>query len=689
MNTATRAPVLAYALTIFLSAFLLFQVQPLMGKMILPWFGGSASVWTTCMLFFQSLLLLGYLYTHWLVRHLTPTRQSALHVVLLLVCLWLLPITPSEAWKPDGAENPTLRILGLLTASIGLPYFVLSTTGPLVQAWFAREQTGLVPYRLFALSNLGSMLALLAYPLAVEPLLPTRAQSWAWSGLFLCFVAACAYLAWRGRGHGVPARSDQSAGTDAGTTPGGASVSWGQRGLWVALAACPSILMVADTSFLTENIAPIPMLWVAPLALYLLSFILCFEGQGWYRRTLWLPLFVVALGLLAYLPTLGIGEWPIATTVGLNLCAFFVVCMVCHGELAKQQPASQHLTMYYLMLSVGGFLGGFFVGVVAPYGFDSNYELSVGLVLSAVVVMAVLLGRYGQWPKIGRGPLWVVGLALVLGLGVVRVQDHQEDNQGVAWMARNFYGALKVYEVTDGGYLSMLHGQIIHGQQFTDEQRRRNPTSYYTPSAGAGMALLAKAAQGPLKVGVVGVGVGTLVTYGRAGDEYRLYDIDPLVIQMAQQKFTYLRDTAARTEVVLGDARLQLERESAQGYDVLVVDAFSGDSVPIHLLTREAFALYFKHLKPDGVLAVHITNRFLDLLPVLQTAATHFGKTARLVEHDGDRSELSFSSRWVLVSGDATFFDQPALQAAQAIEPRAGFVPWRDDYSSLLSVLKN
>ena len=478
-----------------------------------------------------------------------------------------------------------------------------------------------------------------------------------------------------------------SAGADA-AAQGSPSVSWGQRGLWVALAACPSILMVADTSFLTENIAPIPMLWVAPLALYLLSFILCFEGQGWYRRTLWLPLFVVALGLLAYLPTLGIGEWPIATTVGLNLCAFFVVCMVCHGELAKQQPASQHLTMYYLMLSVGGFLGGFFVGVIAPYGFDSNYELSVGLVLSAVVVMAVLLGRYGQWPPMGRGPLWVVGLALVLGLGVVRVQDHQEDNEGVAWMARNFYGALKVYEVTDGGYLSMLHGQIIHGQQFTDEQRRRQPTSYYTPNAGAGMAVLAKAAQGPIKVGVVGVGVGTLVTYGRAGDEYRLYDIDPLVIQMAQQKFTYLRDTAARTEVVLGDARLQLERESAQGYDVLVVDAFSGDSVPIHLLTREAFGLYFKHLKPDGVLAVHITNRFLDLLPVLQTAATHFGKTARLVEHEGQRSELSFSSRWVLVSGDATFFDQPALQAAQAIEPRAGFVPWRDDYSSLLSVLK-
>ncbi len=685
MKTANRAPVLAYALTIFLSAFLLFQVQPLMGKMILPWFGGSASVWTTCMLFFQSLLLLGYLYTHWLVRHLTPLRQSALHVVLLLACVWLLPITPSEAWKPDGAENPTLRILGLLTASIGLPYFVLSTTGPLVQAWFAREQTGVVPYRLFALSNLGSMLALLAYPLVVEPMLPTRAQSWAWSGLFLCFVAACAYLAWRGRGHAAlaPVASITGAG------PSAEGVRWGQRGLWVALAACPSLLMVADTSFLTQNIAPIPMLWVGPLALYLLSFILCFESQGWYRRSVWLPLLVVALGLLAFLPTLGIGEWPIATTVGLNLSAFFVVCMVCHGELAKQQPSSENLTLYYLMLSVGGFLGGFFVGVVAPYGFDSNYELSVGIVLSAVVVMLALLSRDGQWPVRARRPLWAAGLALVAGLVVVGVQDHREDSQGVAWKARNFYGALKIYEPSDGSYLSMLHGQIIHGQQFTSEADRHKPTTYYTPGSGAGMAVLAQAAQGPVRVGVVGMGVGTMVAYGRPGDVYRLYDIDPLVIQMAQSKFTYLRDTAARTEVVLGDARLQLERESAQAYDVLVVDAFSGDSVPVHLLTREAFALYFKHLKPGGVLAVHITNRFLDLLPVVQTAATHFGKQARLVAHEGDRSELSFYSNWVLVTADGAFFEQPALQAAQAIEARPGFVPWRDDYSSLLSVLKN
>lgn len=657
-----------------------------MGKMILPWFGGSASVWTICMLFFQSLLLLGYLYTHGVVRHLTPWRQSMLHVLLLLACVWLLPITPNLAWKPNGSENPTLQILGLLTVSIGLPYFVLSTTGPLVQAWFARERTGIVPYRLFALSNLGSMLALLAYPTVVEPWLPTRAQSWVWSGLFVSFVASCGYLAWCGRAHAPLAQGDVIATGPASVVA--APVPWSQRWLWVALAACPSIMMVADTSFLTENISPIPLFWVAPLALYLLSFILCFESQGWYRRNLWLPLFVVALGLLAYLPTLGLSEWPIALKIGLNLCSFFVVCMVCHGELARQQPATEHLTMYYLMLSVGGFLGGFFVGVVAPYAFDSNYELSVGIVLSAVVVMVALLGAYGRWPERARPALWGVGFALVFGLGVVRVLDHQEENEGVAWKARNFYGSLKVFHSKSGEYISMLHGQIVHGQQYVSNERRREPTAYFTPKAGAGMTLLAKGAKGPMHVGVIGIGVGTLAAYGRANDVYRLYDIDPLVIDMAQQKFSFLRDSAAKIELVLGDARLQLEREKPQNYDVLVVDAFSGDSVPVHLLTREAFALYFKHLKPNGVLAVHITNRFLNMLPVVQTAADHFNKTARLVEYEAQDNELAFSSRWVLVSGDPTFFAQPALQAAKPVVPRPDFRPWQDDYSSLFSVLK-
>jgi len=669
---------LHYGLTIFLSAFLLFQVQPMIGKMILPWFGGSASVWTTCMLFFQMTLLLGYLYSHWVVRFLAPRKQSLIHIGLLLASLALLPISPSEAWKPTGAENPTLRILGLLLVSIGLPYFVLSTTGPLVQAWFARERSGQVPYRLFALSNFGSMLALIAYPLAVEPMLPTRWQSNAWSILFACFAVACGVLAWRGRTsapivlqheHHLPPPQP-----------------W-QMLLWAALAACPSILMVADTSFLSENIAPIPLLWVAPLALYLLSFILCFERHGWYRRRVFLPLLALGLAAMAWLPTLGMSALPIHVSMTINLSAFFVACMVCHGELARRQPHPGHLTSYYLMLAVGGALGGFFVGVIAPYFFNSNYELSIGIVLTGLVTAIAIIPdvRFAR-------PAWRIAaiggtLAFLVALSWIRIVDHHEESGGAEASLRNFYGTLKVFDNSEKGYRTMLHGQIIHGRQLLVPDKTLQPTTYYSPEGGAGRALQIKAGSGPLRVGVVGLGVGTLVGYGRKGDYYRLYEIDPLVIDVAREHFSFLSQTAAQTEIVLGDARLQLDNETPQQFDVLVVDAFSGDSVPVHLLTREAFALYFRHLKPDGVLAVHITNRFLDLRPVIKTAADHFAKEVRIVDVEGAQERGVFRSRWALISGDPAFFRHAALQDAQPIADKKDFRPWKDDYSSLFAVL--
>ena len=689
-------PSVMYGLTIFLSAFLLFQVQPMMGKMVLPWFGGSASVWTTCMLFFQALLLIGYFYTHWLVNKLSAKRQSWLHGLLLLACLLILPIGASEAWKPQGAENPTLQILGLLVVSIGLPYFMLSSTGPLVQSWFARERANAIPYRLFALSNLGSMLALLAYPLAIEPLLSIRGQSLTWSILFVCYVVASGYLVWHHRsditsGPEIPA--DKNTHSHEGLAQHAAyksaqKLEWNQKLLWIFLAACPSILLVANTSFLTENIAPIPLLWVAPLAVYLLSFVMCFESQGFYKRIVWVPLGALSLGLLAYLPTLGVSEWPFTVVIPVNICAFFIVCMVCHGELALEKPANQYLTAFYLMLSVGGFLGGFFVGVVGPYCFDSNYELSVGIVLAAVVVTVSLMQSYAHLTILTKRAFWLLGIGFVIGLAVLRISDHRTKVEGVTWMGRNFYGSLKVFTQVRDGYRSMLHGQIIHGQQFIAPEKQQLPTSYFTHEAGVGLALDAKAAQGQLHVGVIGVGAGTLLTYGRQEDFYHLYEIDPLVVQLAKQEFTFIRDAKAKTDIVLGDARLQLERESPQNFDVLVVDAFSGDSVPVHLLTREAFALYFKHLKPDGVLAVHITNAFLDLIPVVQTAADHFGKHIRVVDHVGDFSKLSFTSRWVLVTADEGFFDNSLLKNAKALEKRNDFFPWRDDYSSLLSVYR-
>ena len=684
MKKQDQTPILAYAVTIFLSAFLLFQVQPMIGKMILPWFGGAASVWTACMLFFQSLLLLGYLYTHWVIRYLSTPRQSFLHIALLLLCLFFLPISPSEALKPQGSENPTWLILYLLGVTIGLPYMVLSTTGPLVQAWFAKERSDMVPYRLFALSNLGSMLALLAYPLVIESVLPTRMQSWMWSAFFVVFVLCCVYLSRRSLALGDASPSTPGMAKDIAQVPA-PTPGLGQQLIWVALAACPSILMVADTSFMTENIAPIPLMWVLPLALYLLSFIICFEMPSWYKRVVWLPLFVLSLALLAYLPNLRIGEWPVSLSVGLNLLSFFVVCMACHGELALQKPNPRHLTIYYLMLSVGGFLGGFFVGVIAPYFFNSNYEFAVGLVLSAVVVLMALIG-----PAVGLTPSWripvgVLGGAMSMALVWASVSHHQAKSEGVTWKARNFYGSLKMYEY--GGYRRMLHGQIIHGQQYVSDDLRRRPTTYFTPASGVGLAMLAKGEKGPLHVGVLGLGVGTLVAYGRAGDVYRLYEIDPLVIELAQEKFTYLSDTQAKLEIVLGDGRLQLEREPSQQFDVLVMDAFSGDSVPVHLLTLEAFQIYFKHLKSDGVLAMNVTNAFLDLVPVLKHAADHYGKNIRLLEHPGDQ-DLAFASRWIVITDSKDFFDQTSLQAMRAVDVPKDFVAWRDDYSSLLAVLK-
>jgi hypothetical protein len=669
-----------YGLTIFLSSFLLFQVQPMIGKMILPWFGGSASVWTTCMLFFQVLLLLGYSYSHFAMRFPSPRRQSYLHIGLLVLSLVCLPLAASADWRPTGSENPTLRILLLLSATIGLPYFVLSTTGPLIQAWFAREQSNSVPYRLFALSNLGSLLALLAYPVLIEPKLPTQWQSNAWSLLYVCFAVSCSLLAWRGR-LGKPAHVVHH---DASPAPG-----WGARLTWVAMAACPSVLLIADTSFLTENVAPIPLLWVFPLGLYLLSFIFCFERKGWYQRRLFLPLLIVGLGALAYLPTLGLNALPVLLAMAINLGAFFIVCMVCHGELASMQPHPAHLTGYYLMLATGGACGGLFVGLIAPYCFNSNYEYSIGLVLTAVVVSPIVILRHT--PPRHKKLAWTVAAALVLALGYVRIADHIEDLSDAKVLVRNFYGAQGVYDVGTGpdAHRTLMHGQIIHGKQYTAPERLDWPLTYYSHESGVGRALLSKAKEGPLKVGLVGLGAGTLAAYGRKEDTFRIYEIDPLVLALARSQFSFLSRNQAQTDILLGDARLTLEREASQQFDVLVIDAFSGDSVPVHLLTREAFAIYFRHLKTNGVLAIHLTNRFLNLPPVVKTAAESFGKTIRLVTTEGDRSREIYRSTWALISSDNAFFERETLrEVVQEIPPPTNFRMWTDDYSSVFSVLK-
>ena len=668
-----------YGLIIFLSAFLLFQVQPLMGKLILPWFGGSASVWTTCMLFFQATLLFGYVYSHWIVKALSPYKQSILHIALLVLSLFLLPIAPSEIWKPSGDENPTTQILGLLFVSIGLPYFVLSTTGPLVQAWFAREKTAGVPYRLFALSNLGSMIALLAYPTLFEPLLPTRWQSYSWSALFFFFVLACGTLAWQKR-HGQPlAHAD-----DTNEPPPSA------RSLttWILLATCPSILMVADTSYLTENIAPVPMIWVAPLTLYLLSFILCFESKGWYQRKIYLPLLIVSLFVLSYLPTMEVHALPTFVEMAINFACFFVICMACHGELAQQQPHPKFLTTYYLMLALGGVAGGFFVGVIAPYFFNGNYELSIGIVLAGTIIAIVFFADQ-RFDRTSRKVIAVGGAVCFLALiGFIRVNDHLFELRGSKLSLRNFYGTLKVIENAEGGYINLMHGQISHGRQYTDPNRRLEPTSYYVRESGVGKVItIGQAGAKSIKVGVIGLGIGTLAAYARPDDAFRFYEINPQVIEVARERFDFLSSASLKSDLILGDARLRLEHEPPQKFDVLVIDAFSGDSVPVHLLTLEAFAQYFKHLKPDGVLALHVTNRFLDLEPVVWTAAEHFAAEVRMVRMEVAPGQAGFRSHWAVMTRNKAYFDNALLKDAKRMEAPKNFLPWKDDYSSLISIL--
>src|SRR6267142_214801 len=667
-----------YAVTIFLSAFLLFQVQPLIAKMILPWFGGTAAVWTTCMLFFQLLLLAGYIYSHAYVTRRIPARR-AVHIVLLVLAAATLPLAASVAWKPSGGEDPTWRILGLLATSVGLPYFALSTTGPLVQAWHARSHPGAIPYRLFALSNLGSMLALLSYPLLVEPTLALGKQTAIWSASFIAFALLCALLAWRNRGGDAPPSPVEEA-----EKPGP-----GLQALWAVLAACASTLLLAFTGHMTLNIAAIPFLWVVPLALYLLSFVLCFEASGWYRRWLFLPL--LGAGLAGVCVTLAQSNPSIWSLIPLYSATLFAACMVCHGELARSKPHPRYLTGFYLMLALGGALGGVLVGLVAPSVFDNLYELPLGMVaLCIFVTLALLHDRQSlfhcRWGVAAR----LVFLGLTVALGVQLARTTRDNSADTRVTLRNFYGVLNVRDSGEGpdAMRILSHGTIIHGKQFLQEDRRDSPTTYYGMTSGVGLALIDARARGPLRVGVVGLGAGTIAAYGRSGDLFRFYDINPQVVDLARTEFTFLKDSPARVEVQLGDARLSLEREPAQNFDLLALDAFSSDAIPVHLLTVEAFRVYARQLRPGGVLAVHISNRYLDLVPVVQQAARELSLELREVDNDDDDDMGVYRSDWLLLSASPAAFEGPLLKDAQRIDavPHVGL--WTDDYSDLYSILK-
>ena len=670
---------IVYALTIFTSAFLLFLVQPIMAKQILPWFGGSAAVWSTCLVFFQFLLLFGYAYSDWTTRRMKPRNQSVLHIALLVVSLISLPIIADAAWKPAGDEDPTLRILGLLGATIGLPYFLLSTTGPLVQAWFARSfPAGSSVYRLFALSNFASLVALMSYPFVVEPWVSTLAQSWGWSVGYAVFVTLCivsAVFTLRSRPASVPGASTVDALND-GPRPGIA-----EFGLWLVFSAMGSFMLLAVTNHITHDVASVPFLWILPLTLYLVTFVLCFEGRGWYKRHIFLGPLLVGVGAMAWSLHADRGIHDIKESVALFSAGLFVCCMFFHGELANMKPAPRYLTSFYLMVSLGGALGGVIVGFVAPRLFSTYYEFGGGLVVT--LVLAVFVVR--------RLPLFVPLIVLAgVGFTSYHVYHYVESLSGHALvMTRNFYGTLRVRDVGAGdeAMRRLMHGVIMHGEQFLDPGRRDEPTTYYGRTSGVGRAILGLPPE-PRRVAVIGLGTGTLATYGRAGDVYRFYEINPDVIDVAREQFTFLTDSRARIETVLGDARLTMEREPAQNYDLIAIDAFSSDSIPVHLITREAMAVYLKHLKPGGVLAFHVTNRFLRLAPVVKAIADEYRLHTALVVDEADESDLA-KTDWVLVTRSREPLEDAEIAAAtSAIETIPSLKVWTDDYNNLFRILK-
>ena len=669
-----------HAATVFLSAFLLFLVQPLLAKQILPWFGGAAIVWTLCMVFFQLVLLLGYAYAHGLASRMRGTRQAVVHIVLLAASLALLPIVPDPSWKPAGGDSPVKGVLGLLFTTVGLQYFLLSSTSPLVQAWYARACPGASPYRLFALSNLASMLALLGYPFAIEPWLPGTRQSFWWSAGYAVFALCSAALAWRSRAlPPLSVEGGQLAATAEEPPPRGRDVA-----LWLVLATMGSVCLLAVSNHLTQNIPSIPLLWVVPLAVYLLTFILCFEGRAWYRRDLYLGSLAWMLCVMAWFLADKDLQFELVWQVGVFTIGLFFICMFCHGELARRRPGPRHLTFFYLMVSLGGVAGGVLVGIVAPITLPGYLELEIALVVVAALAFGTNLRR--PWPVVVL--LLAVTSVTVFALGW-RIRNFTEDT---VYIERNYYGVLRVKESQtrdddpDTRYRSLVNGSILHGEQYLTEKYRRSATTYYKPTSGIGRTLAAYEGK-PIRVAVIGLGAGSLAVYGDSDDVYRFYDINPAVVGVAKTWFTYLADCEAKVEIVLGDARLSMEREAPQHYDVIAVDAFTGDSIPVHLITLEAVSALLRHLKPDGVIAYHVSNRFLDLKPVLLAIAQRQGLEYAFLHETGENGGTT--SDWVVLTRNKAFILKPEIVAAtEPVAPQPGWSLWTDDFNNLIQVFR-
>ena len=687
-----------HAAVIFVSAFLIFLVQPLIAKQILPWFGGSAAVWATCLLFFQTALLAGYAYAHALTQWLSLRRQVFVHAALLLLACVTMPILVDAYWRPTGQEEPISRILLLLGATIGLPYFLLATTTPLVGAWYARRYQAAAPYRLFALSNFASLLALLGFPFLIEPTMGNRETALGWSALFVVFALLCTTLAWRTLRAvaqdtaTAPARAmgeGEGRGADVGSTVTGEQAGSGDGGrwpAWVAFSAIGSALLLGVSSHLTQNISSAPLLWVVPLALYLVTFIVSFDHPRWYHRGVFLPLAAAVLPLMAWLAdSLELGLVTPVYAAGL-----FVLCMVCHGELYRLKPEPARLTQFYLAISVGGALGSLLMAVAAPLLLDGHYEFYGALAAAAALGLALRIGSRPSRKMAYRA----AAAAVLVGVATLGWRSIDAYARDVRFMARDFYGVVRTRDSDTGGesFRTMFHGGIAHGGQLLRPDLQMTASSYFGPTSGYGR-VFASLPEGPRRVGIIGLGAGALAAYARPGDHWVFYEISPAVVQAAREEFSFLRQMPGTHEVVLGDGRLALDRESPRQFDVIAMDAFAGDSIPSHLITREAMAIYLKHLKPGGVIVFQATNRFVDPMPVIRRLADTFGMQAVLVSDSpsydtGEKYWLSLTDQVIVTRNRGLLEAQPLREAAVAIEPRPELPVFTDDYVNLLKILK-
>ncbi len=698
-SSETSAPVagrwvgLLFAAAVFVSAFLLFQIQPLISKVILPRFGGTPGVWTTCMLFFQLLLCGGYTYSHLVTVYVPPRWQGVLHAILLTVSLGFLNILPPVAWKPTETESPAILIVVLLLSTVGLPYFILSTTGPLLLRWFSLTQPAASAYRLYALSNAGSLLALLTYPFLFEPLMRISTQANCWSGGFCLFAALClgcvVRLWW------LPKNREVSPAQPMTSIRNARPVSIRTVAVWFSLAMVASVMLLAETNEVCQDVAVVPFLWIVPLSLYLLSFILCFESDRWYHRcgySLGTAILVLAV---CWLQSFGLRTF-LPLQLMIYFANLFCICMLCHGELAGLRPDPKSLTAFYLTLSAGGAGGGIFVALIAPLIFPAFWEHYLGLIASCMIALYVYFDYRGWTRERERPPMLWTGLAIILfvGVGTVFAAAVSNYTNSIA-MVRNFYGVLEVAadEIEDA--VVLRHGRIMHGLQLRGTPRI--PTMYYGLKTGVGRAVdELRERKTPLRIGLVGLGAGTLAAYGRTGDTLRFYEINENVTRLAREHFTFLRNCPSQIDIIHGDARLMLESEPPQDFDLIVLDAFSGDAIPTHLLTQESLTSYLRHLQTDGLIAIHISNIHFDLRRVTDALAAASDlhaitlETAPVVDRrTGIQSLREPGSRWVLFARDAELLNRPQFEAIAVRDSLDShrLVLWKDDFSNLIEVL--